>query len=94
MEQIDGIKIIQLNGMPGVAGVVGDAQAANSAAGGNLADQVVASALRYRGQAPLIDALLKEIGVDGGSLAGLTAPLTPAGTTSPPVGPGLADPGP
>ena len=85
MEQIDGIKIIQLNGMPGALGAGGDAQGASGAGGGNLADQMVASALRYRGQAPLIDALLKEIGVDGGSLAGLTAPLTPSGTASLPT---------
>jgi uncharacterized membrane protein YqiK len=84
MEQIDGIKIIQLNGMPGTVG--GDGQASNSPTGGNLADQMVASALRYRGQAPLIDALLKEIGVDGGSLAGLTAPLAPEGSTTAPAG--------
>ena len=86
MEQIDGIKIIQLNGMPGVAGASGDGQASSAAGGGNLADQMVASALRYRGQAPLIDALLREIGVDGGSLAGLTAPLTPEVTTTAPAG--------
>ncbi len=32
--------------------------------GGNLADQVVASALRYRTHAPLVDSLLKEIGLE------------------------------
>ena len=45
------------------------------AASSNLADQLVASALRYRGQAPLIDAILKEIGMSGGDLKGLTKAL-------------------
>ena len=32
-------------------------------------DEVIESALRYRVQAPLIDEVLKEIGIEGGSLA-------------------------
>lgn len=40
---------------------------------GNLADQVVNSALRYRAQAPLVDSLLKEIGLNGSDIQGLTA---------------------
>ncbi|MDH5360603.1 MAG: SPFH domain-containing protein [Gammaproteobacteria bacterium] len=71
MEQIDGIKIIQIDGLNG-----GTAAAANgdtgSSGSSNLADQVVNSALRYRGQAPLIDSLLKEVGLDGGDINGLT----------------------
>ena len=34
--------------------------------GTNFADSLVNSALRYRAQAPLIDSLLKEIGLSGG----------------------------
>jgi hypothetical protein len=44
---------------------------------GNLADQIVNSALRYRGQAPLLDAILKEIGISGGDIHGLTTPIKP-----------------
>ena len=36
--------------------------------GGNFADSVVNSALRFRAQAPLIDQLLREIGVQGGDV--------------------------
>ncbi len=32
-------------------------------------DEVIESALRYRVQAPLIDEVLKEIGIEGGNLA-------------------------
>ena len=33
------------------------------------------AALRYRAQAPLVDSLLKEVGLDGSDLTGLVAPL-------------------
>ena len=72
MERIEGIKIFQVEGLGGGA-PAGDGAARGD--GGNLADQVVSSALRYRGQAPLIDALLKEIGLAGGDVSRLTASL-------------------
>ena len=40
----------------------------NPSKDGNLADQVVESALRYRSQAPFVDQLLGEIGMDGGNI--------------------------
>jgi len=55
-------------------------------ASGNLADQVVNSALRYRGQAPLVDSLLAEIGLKSESLHGLVGAakdVTPNGDSSP-----------
>lgn len=70
MEQIDSIKIIQVEGMNG--GSVGSAPGGND---GSLADQLVNSALRYRGQAPLIDSLMSEIGMKGGDLNALTSGL-------------------
>jgi uncharacterized membrane protein YqiK len=74
MESIDGIKIIQIEGLQnGGGGTAGDATAA--AGSGNLADQVVSSALRYRAQAPLIESLMKEVGISGGDLNGLTQSL-------------------
>ncbi len=73
MQQIDDIKIIQVDGMNGAPNGGGDA----SANGGNMADQLVASALKYRAQAPLVDSLLKDIGMDGSELNGLTAALNP-----------------
>lgn len=76
MENIDDIKIIQLDGLNGIAG--GDVSSASANAGdGNLADKVVSSALKYRAQAPLLDSLMKEVGLDGGDLNGLTADLNP-----------------
>ena len=70
MEQIDAIKIFQIDGLHGGAQGTDGGTAATS---GNLADQVVNSALRYRAQAPLVESLLNEVGLKGDSLAGLTA---------------------
>ena len=69
MEQIDGIKIFQLEGLSANGGngeINGN---------GNLADQVVSSALRYRSQAPLVDSLLEEIGLKADDLNGMTKPV-------------------
>ncbi|GJL35687.1 flotillin [Enterobacter hormaechei] len=81
MKSIDGIKIIQVDGLNrgGAAGEV----SAGTASGGNLAEQALSAALAYRTQAPLIDSLLNEIGMSGGSLAAMTTPLN----ASPAVGP-------
>ncbi|MCL2029420.1 MAG: flotillin family protein [Deltaproteobacteria bacterium] len=68
MERIEGIKIIQVGGLPG--GSTG-AEGASASGGGSLADQVVNSALRYRAQAPLLDTLLKEVGLQGKDLTAL-----------------------
>jgi uncharacterized membrane protein YqiK len=68
IEKIDGIKILQVDGLTRGAG-----NGAAGSAGGSLADQAVAAALSYRTQQPIIDALLQEIGLKGGTLSGLTA---------------------
>ena len=71
MERIDGIKIFQVDGLGGNGGGNGGAPAG----GGNLADQIVNSALRYRAQAPLLDSLLSELGLDPSTVGGLTQSL-------------------
>ena len=43
--------------------------------GGSFADNVVNSALRYRAQAPLVDQLLREIGIEGGDVGKLARGL-------------------
>jgi general stress protein YciG len=60
MEKIEGIRILQVDGLNGGGGGNG---------GRSATDEVIDSALRYRVQAPLIDSILSEIGVEGGSLA-------------------------
>ncbi len=68
IENIDGIKIIQVDGLSSAVGGAGGGAAPGP---GGLSDQIVNSALRYRAQAPLLDALLKEVGLDSSSIEGL-----------------------
>lgn len=69
MEAIEGIKIIQLDGLGGIGGNGHHYHGGDGVGGGgNLADQVVNSALKYRAQAPLLDSLLKEVGLNGADI--------------------------
>ena len=77
IENIDGIKIVQVDGLSGGSGAKGDGNGdASASPGSGLADQVVSSALQYRSQAPLIDAIMKEIGLSGSDLNGLVSGLS------------------
>ena len=68
MEAIDDIKILHVEGLHGPAGASnGEA----SVGGGSVADQAVNAALKYRTQAPLLDSLMAELGIEGSNLDGL-----------------------
>ena len=82
MEQIDGIKILQVNGLTGDSH---NGHNGNGGGSGNLAEDMVNSALRYRAQAPIVDNLLRELGMSGdltglvsGALQESTQPTAPA----------------
>lgn len=101
MEQIKDIKILQVDGMPGLSGVhpVGggggsgrsdlDGPGATPGGGGSLADNIVSSALRYRAQVPFVDTLLEEIGMSPGEITKLGGLLNerPAGPADKPAKP-------
>jgi uncharacterized membrane protein YqiK len=71
MEKIESIKILQVDGLTGTGGGVrGDGEGK-----GGVTENLVNQALRYRAQAPLIDALLKEIGIPGGDINKLAGVL-------------------
>lgn len=76
MEAIDSIKIVQVEGLGGGSG---GGAGAGSGTDGNLADAAMTAALRYRTQAPMIDNLLRELGLDGKQLG-----LAPARSIEPP----------
>jgi len=88
MERIEGIKILQVDGLVGggAGGGIAPIQTQN-----NFSDGVVNSALRFRAQAPIVDQLLKEIGIAGGGadiggmVAGATGMAVPAASVVPPI---------
>jgi uncharacterized membrane protein YqiK len=91
MERIEGIKILQVDGLGGGGGGHrGDYEGGGS--GGGFAESVVNSALRYRAQAPLVDQLLREIGVEGGDVGKLARGLLDRGPA--PTAPQLTEPAP
>jgi uncharacterized membrane protein YqiK len=74
LERIEGIKILQVDGLGGGGGGRGDVRD-----GGSFADNIVNSALRFRAQAPLVDQLLREIGVDSGDVGKVARSLLDRG---------------
>jgi uncharacterized membrane protein YqiK len=74
MERIEGIKILQVDGLGG-----GGGGGRGDNGGGSFADGVVNSALRFRAQAPLVDQLLREIGVEPGDVGQAARGLLAAG---------------
>ncbi len=66
LEAIDSIKIVQVDGLTQKSGAPGTTVSNGSS--GNLASDAVAAALAYRAQAPVLDGLMKELGLDGSSL--------------------------
>jgi uncharacterized membrane protein YqiK len=91
LERIEGIKILQVDGLMGGGSNRTDFDGAGGGGGGNFSDNVVNSALRFRAQAPLVDQLLKEIGVDSGDVGKVARSMlektqSPAPNINPPAG--------
>ncbi|SFZ81152.1 Uncharacterized membrane protein YqiK, contains Band7/PHB/SPFH domain [Devosia enhydra] len=79
IQNIDGIKILHVDGLGG--GMATSTGSAGGGQGGGIADQAVDAALRFRSQAPLVDAVMKELGLSGGSLEGLVGGVTQTGAS-------------
>ena len=83
MQNIDSIKVVDVNGLPGFSQGGGSSSSEGSGSEGSsasyggdskkgsLADNVVNSALRYRAQQPFLDSLLKEIGMSPGEASNI-----------------------
>ncbi len=82
MERIEGIKILQVDGLGGSGG---GHNADSGGHNGNFSDNVVNSALRFRAQAPLVDQLLREIGIEGGDIQRLVGGVSGAQASLPPA---------
>lgn len=78
LKNIDRISIADFGGALGGQAYGGGAPTALAGDGtSSLADQVTSAALRYRAQAPLVDSLMGELGLNLSNVAGLTAPVVP-----------------
>jgi hypothetical protein len=62
MERIEGIKILHVEGLGGGGHLNGDGNGASSPTASST------SALRFRAQAPIVDQLLREIGLEAGDI--------------------------
>ncbi len=79
MANIGDIKIVDVSGLPGFSGTSvspsggggSGTSGGSKSGGGNLADNVVSSALRYRAHQPFLDSLLKEIGMNPGEISNI-----------------------
>jgi len=78
MERIEGIKILHVDGLAGGGGGGGSDS-------GGFADNVVNSALRFRAQAPIVDQLLREIGLEGGDIQRLVGGVAGGAAALPPA---------
>jgi len=65
MENIDSIKILQVDGLPGLNSPTEGSGTGepNSRPDGSVSDQVVSSAMKYRTQVAFVDGLMEEIGL-------------------------------
>ncbi len=89
MEAIESIKIVQVDGLTNGGGKSSGGAGGSGGGSGNLATDAVSAALAYRAQAPVLDGLMKELGLDGSSLDGLVK--GPAQAEAPTETPRLAE---
>lgn len=83
MENIDSIRIVQVNGMPG-QGPVGSGEGGGAGHGATFPEQVMNSALQYQIAKPIVDAVMQDAGLSNQGITGmaqnLAAMLKPAQT--------------
>ena len=67
MENIDSIKILQVDGLPGLNSpselIGGAGEGGGGGGGGNMTDRVVNSAMKYRTQVAFVDGLMRDLGL-------------------------------
>lgn len=77
-EKIDSIKIVQMAGLGGAnqGGIGSNTNGVVSNAGASLSDQIVNASLNYKVNAPIIDDLMKQVGIDlNGGIQNIASPL-------------------
>ena len=77
-EKIDSIKIVQMAGLGGAnqGGAGSNTNGGVSNAGASLSDQILNASLNYKVNAPIIDDLMKQVGIDlNGGIQNIASPL-------------------
>jgi uncharacterized membrane protein YqiK len=74
MEKIDSIRIFQVNGMPGAPGAEGGGP--GGANGATFPEQVMNSALQYQIAKPIVDAVMKDAGLNNEGITGVAQALS------------------
>lgn len=72
MEQIDSIRIVSVNGMPGQGG---GADGASTGNGATFPEQVMNSALQYQIAKPIVDAVMQDAGLSNQGITGMAKNL-------------------
>jgi uncharacterized membrane protein YqiK len=81
LEKIDSIRLFQVNGMP-MGGNTGGGESGGSG-GATLPEQVVNSALNYQVAKPIVDAIMKDAGLNNPSLTGIAQTIAGMVTAAP-----------
>ncbi|ARV18281.1 Inner membrane protein YqiK [Curvibacter sp. AEP1-3] len=81
LEKIDSIRLFQVNGMP-MGGNTGGGESCGSG-GATLPEQVVNSALNYQVAKPIVDAIMKDAGLNNPSLTGIAQTIAGMVTAAP-----------
>lgn len=84
MEKIDSIRLFQVNGLP--AGMGGGDGSSSSNGGGTLPEQAVNAALQYQVAKPIVDAIMKDAGLNNPSLTGIAQTVASMVASQPQAG--------
>lgn len=76
VKPIQSIKDMKVINVEGLGSNGGNGTSVGEVQSGNFSDQLINGLLKYRAQAPVIDSILKDIGLSGESIQGLTKTLT------------------
>ena len=75
MDNLGSIRIVHVGGMPGTPGA-GTAADGSPSAGATFPEQVMNSALQYQLAKPIVDAVMKDVGLSNEGISGVAQALS------------------